>query len=429
MLEGKKVRWVLAAVSVADGSVRELFSYPREIGRVVWLPDGDTILMTMRDQTRRGQLWAISYPRGKAVRLTNDLENYQYRIDVSRDGKNVVAIATTQASNIWVVPDADALRGRQITSNAVPLTQVAAMPPGKVLAGSADGEMWLIKTDGSERTPLTTARNAYSPPRCGSAAVFNSFHDETIDLILFDADGLNPTRLLHGDLGPPTCSTDGHSIFFPTKTKPYVILRLSSGAGDPIEIARSPGYEILGRLAISPDGRFLAYAYDEALPAIGAKLAVIPVSGGAPLQTLKVPSHLSDLRTSPDEQSLQYLLTRNGATNMWEQPVGGGEPKQFTKFTSGRIFDFDWSADGKQLLLARGETNSDVVLLSISVDSVHYLSATNLINAVVLAEPINSQVVGYSPGNKRVSRLFPFTTDSDPLSPARNLSSDHAGKF
>ena len=220
MLEGKKVRWVLAAVSVADGSVRELFSYPHEIGRAVWLPDGDTILMTMRDQTRRGQLWAISYPRGKAVRLTNDLENYQYRIDVSRDGKNVVAIATTQASNIWVVPDADALRGRQITSNAVPLTQVAAMPPGKVLAGSADGEMWLIKTDGSERTPFTTARNAYSPARCGSAVVFNAFHDETIDLILVDADGLNPTRLLHGDLGPPTCSTDGHSIFFPTKTKP-----------------------------------------------------------------------------------------------------------------------------------------------------------------------------------------------------------------
>ncbi len=44
--------------------------------------------------------------------------------------------------------------------------------------------------------------------------------------------------------------------------------------------------------------------------------------------------------------------------------MGGGEPKQFTKFTSGRIFDFDWSADGKQLLLARGETNSDIVLLS-----------------------------------------------------------------
>jgi Tol biopolymer transport system component len=364
MLEGKKVRWVLAAVSVADGRVRELYSYPHEIGRAVWLPDGDAILMTMRDQTARGQLWAISYPRGKAVRLTNDLENYQYSLDATRDGKNVAVIATTQASNVWVVPDAGALTGRQITSNAVPLTQVAAMPPGKMLAGSADGEMWLMKTDGSERMPFTTARNAYSPARCGSSVVFNAFHDDTIDLMQVDANGLNPMRLLHGDVGTPTCSTDGRSIFFPSKTKPYVILRVSSGGGDPIEIAKSHGYEILGRLAMSPDGKFLAYAYDEALPSIGAKLAVIPVSGGAPLQTLKVPSDVSDLRWSPDGQKLQYLLTRSGATNLWEQSLAGGEPRQFTKFSSGRIFDFDWSADGKQLLLTRGETSSDVVLLS-----------------------------------------------------------------
>jgi len=44
--------------------------------------------------------------------------------------------------------------------------------------------------------------------------------------------------------------------------------------------------------------------------------------------------------------------------------VVGGKPHQFTKFSSGRIFDFDWSTDGKQLLLARGETSSDVVLIS-----------------------------------------------------------------
>jgi Tol biopolymer transport system component len=364
MLRGEKVRWTLVEVSVANGSVRELYSYPHEIGRAVWLAHGDALVMMVRDQTGRGQLWAISYPRGKPVRLTNDLENYQKNIDVTRDGKDVVAIATTLASNVWMAPGADASRGRQITSNPVPLTQVAAMPLGKVLAGSADGEMWLMKTDGSERTAFATARNAYSPARCGSSVVFNSFHDETIDLIHVDADGLNPTRLFHGDAGPPTCSSDGHSIFFANKVKPYTISRLPSGGGDPIEIAKSPGYEIKPRISISPDGKLLAYAYDEALPATGTKLAVIPAGGGAPLQTFKVPSDVSGLRWSPDGQKLQYLLTRSGATNLWEQPVAGGEPKQFTKFTSGRIFDFDWSADGKQLLLARGDTSSNIVLLS-----------------------------------------------------------------
>jgi Tol biopolymer transport system component len=93
-------------------------------------------------------------------------------------------------------------------------------------------------------------------------------------------------------------------------------------------------------------------------------LAVIQASGGAPLQTFKAPTDVSVLRWAPDGQTLQYLLTRNGVTNIWEQPIAGGEPRQFTKFTSGRIFDFDWSADGKQLLLARGEISSDAVLLS-----------------------------------------------------------------
>ena len=70
------------------------------------------------------------------------------------------------------------------------------------------------------------------------------------------------------------------------------------------------------------------------------------------------------LHWSPDQKGLQYLLTRNGATNVWEQPLAGGTPHQVTNFTSGRIFDFSWTRDGKQLLLAKGEDTSDVVLIS-----------------------------------------------------------------
>jgi hypothetical protein len=61
---------------------------------------------------------------------------------------------------------------------------------------------------------------------------------------------------------------------------------------------------------------------------------------------------------------LQYTMTQNGASNIWEQPFPGGDPKQITRFSSGRIFDFNWTADGKQLLVTRGEISSDAVLLS-----------------------------------------------------------------
>lgn len=58
------------------------------------------------------------------------------------------------------------------------------------------------------------------------------------------------------------------------------------------------------------------------------------------------------------------VLTRKGASNVWEQMLAGGEPKQVTNFTSGRIVDFSWTRDGKTLLLAKGELTRDVVLIT-----------------------------------------------------------------
>jgi Tol biopolymer transport system component/DNA-binding winged helix-turn-helix (wHTH) protein len=365
-LRGKQLRWVLDVVSVTDGNVQELHSNMSGIGRPAWLPDGNSLIVPLRDSTGRGQLWIIPYPRGKAVRLTNDLENYQLGIDLTRDGKSVAAIATTQLSDIWTAPAAAPTKSEKMTPtpDTLSLNELTAMPLGKVLARSRDGEMWLMKPDGSGRTSFTTEHNALSPTLCGHFVVFNSFRERTIDLVRADADGLNPTRLFSGDIGPPACSPDGKSIFFVNAVKPYAILRLSSDGGIPTEIVKSPGLEIIGRPAISPDGKFIAYAFDEADFKLGTKLAIVTIDGGAPLQVFKSPSDVFGLRWSPDGQRLQYLLTRNGAANIWEQPFSESVPRQFTSFPSGKIFDFSWSLDGKQLLLSRGEVTSDLVLLS-----------------------------------------------------------------
>jgi hypothetical protein len=61
---------------------------------------------------------------------------------------------------------------------------------------------------------------------------------------------------------------------------------------------------------------------------------------------------------------VEYLRTQKGASNVWEQLLAGGAPRQVTNFTSGLIFDFAWTRDGKDLLVARGERTSDVVLIS-----------------------------------------------------------------
>jgi Tol biopolymer transport system component len=115
--------------------------------------------------------------------------------------------------------------------------------------------------------------------------------------------------------------------------------------------------------AISPDGKWIACRYADDL-APTSKIAVIPAAGGSPLYVFVLPSGASRLHWSPDQKGVQYLLSRKGATNVWEQQLTGGAPRQLTNFTSGLIFDFAWTRDGKILLLAKGENISDVVLIN-----------------------------------------------------------------
>jgi Tol biopolymer transport system component len=67
---------------------------------------------------------------------------------------------------------------------------------------------------------------------------------------------------------------------------------------------------------------------------------------------------------SPDGKSFQYILSREGVGNLWEQPLMGGPARQLTHFKTDQIVDFAWSADGTRVAFARGTQNSNVVLIS-----------------------------------------------------------------
>jgi Tol biopolymer transport system component len=93
-------------------------------------------------------------------------------------------------------------------------------------------------------------------------------------------------------------------------------------------------------------------------------MAVVPSEGGTPVHLLPFPNLAGDVHWSPDGKSLQYYLARNGARNIWDQPLSGAPARKITDFPSGLIFDFAWSNDGKELYLAKGERTSDIILIS-----------------------------------------------------------------
>ena len=113
---------------------------------------------------------------------------------------------------------------------------------------------------------------------------------------------------------------------------------------------------------ISPDGKLIACRYREDINS-ALRYAIIPFEGGKPIKVFDLPGGTENYHWAKDSRSLTYNDTRGGVSNIWSFPLDGTAPKQLTDFKTEQIYNFDWSADGKQLVLARGTTTSDVVLI------------------------------------------------------------------
>jgi DNA-binding winged helix-turn-helix (wHTH) protein/Tol biopolymer transport system component len=368
-LQSTPVRCVLDTISVADGRIGELFSSSAEygnIGRPVWLPSGDLLLMPHWDSaSRRTQLWTVSFPGGEAHRLTNDLFDYDTGdLDITRDGKTIVAIAETGLYNIWAAPRADLSKARQITYGELPMIWVAEARYGKLLSVSWNFDLWVMNPDGSQRVPFGDIHTADWLEPCGNFVLFVGTMGGG-PLMRADPDGRRVMQLANGNVISPACSPDSKFAFYVNVDQPQKIWRVPVEGGMPVEIARILGDSIVDRLSVSPDGKFLAYPYSQSTnsQAVGWNLVVIPAGGGPPLTTFKVSGEIRNPRWSPDGRGVEYLLIRDAVTNLWEQPLAGGKPKQLTKFTTGHMFDFNWSADRSRLLLTRGSMSSNVILL------------------------------------------------------------------
>jgi Tol biopolymer transport system component/DNA-binding winged helix-turn-helix (wHTH) protein len=363
---GKKLSSALYAIAVADGSRRDLYAGDGEVGRSLWFPGGDGMVVTLHEpDSQRGQMWMIPFPSGRRQRITNDLSNYDLSPDMTADGKNLVAVEQTQVSNIWADPSADASRLQQITfGESAMLEAIETEQRGLVVLGQ--GELWSMGADGKSRA-LLAKLGADHVSQCGAFLVASVQVGALPGLVRLDSDGTHLLSLASGTLFSPTCATDGKFVFYADLGSPQRIMRVPIEGGTPVEIAQIPGDGIVGALDISSDGKSLAFPWEQYTPAPSVELSVISATSGRLVRSFKAAPGIYGagcLRWSPGDSALQYIVTRAGVTNLWQQDLAGGPPKQLTKFASGLIFWFNWSKDGKRLLLTRGSLTGGAVLIS-----------------------------------------------------------------
>jgi hypothetical protein len=114
---------------------------------------------------------------------------------------------------------------------------------------------------------------------------------------------------------------------------------------------------------ISPDGKSILFQIARDNGSSSQGWAVMPIAGGTPTN-LKMPVLASQVRAfnwAPDGKAILYAKNENGVGNIWSASLDGGHSRKLTNFNADKIFSFDVSDN--HLIVARGRTLSDLVLL------------------------------------------------------------------
>jgi Tol biopolymer transport system component len=303
-------------------------------------------------------------------------------LGLTQDGRTLVDTVQARVSDLWIAPAGDTTKAKQVTRSDHAVGGFSWTPDGRIVFASGDGNLSVLNSDGSARALLTA--NDYpvgDPSVCGDGryVVYSTYREQKAGIWRMDADGSNPIRIADETLATsPQCSPDGKWVIY-IQVASMTLMRVTiTGEKPPETITQSPAAWVLDVLAFSPEGKRIAYLAPPDTPIEKSsspsvflpsasrpnQLKVITFDGDTLLKYLDWAASAWRPRWAPRGDAIDYILTRNGVSNIWQQRLTGGPPKQVTHFDSGEIFDFAWSRDGRQLALTRGSESSDVILMS-----------------------------------------------------------------
>jgi Tol biopolymer transport system component/DNA-binding winged helix-turn-helix (wHTH) protein len=354
--------------NVADGSTRPVTSRRwLRIIKLAWTSDGSKLLLlATQGESFAYQVWQLSYPDDTVERLTNDLNSYGSMSFAAEADVLAVVVAESEA-NIWVVPDNDASRARRVT-NGGGRTDVPTgwTPDGRIVYHSNVGgtyDIWITGADGREPQQLTRNARVNQGPVVspdGRSIVFLSDRSGSPHLWRMNLDGSDQRQLTNGEGEQnPRFSPDGRWIVYRTWST-MTLWRIPAEGGEAVRLAEPFSFSP----SVSPDGQWLAYLHqDQNAP---LQIVVAPFAGGPPVKTFPFVTGAPlqrFIRWTHDGRAIAFIDTAGDVSNVYAQPLEGGERVALTAFKDGRLFGFAWSEDGRQLAVSRGTLSSDVVLI------------------------------------------------------------------
>jgi len=358
----------------ADGSKEQAVpgSPWRNVNDVHDLPSGDDLVVAGEtSEISHAQLFESPLDGASPRAITHDLSNYT-AVRTTSDGKVLLAVQDLILSSIEILtPDKES--GPR-THNVENQSQdgvggLAWTPDGDLVYTSESDQHGLlleiqpkdqhVQTLSSDASDSFLSNPAVSPQGDFIAVVHWSNFD-VANIWRMSTNGTEGKRLTSGKQDfSPSITPDGRWIVYGSlEGEQSVLMKIPSEGGSSTRLtdysADSP--------AVSPDGKWIACSYTPN-PDRAAMLAIVPISGGPPVKVFPLPETATlRLAWSPDGSSVAFINSVHGADNIWRQSLDGGQPVAVTHFTSGKIFNFQWSRDGR-VALSRGTETVDAVLL------------------------------------------------------------------
>ncbi|MET0624858.1 MAG: winged helix-turn-helix domain-containing protein [Pyrinomonadaceae bacterium] len=358
-------------VAVADGAERPVSDCRwAKVLALAWLADGGGLLVNALERNSQpgSQIWRVNHPGGEMRRVTNDLNLYA-GLSLTADARSLVTVQSDRYTSLWVSKDGDPRHAEQVKfTPGGRFGSVAGLswtPDGRVAYASNESgnyDIWVASAEGGGRKQLTVdALTDHSPAVSpdGGRVAFISDRTGQQRVWVMDIEGGNQTPLTPGEVRDrPRWSPDGRWLVY---TSPESVLwRIPAAGGEPVRLtdmdARNP--------AVSPDGSLVSFEHWDS-ETTNRSLMVVPLAGGEAARVLDVaPTNPWASQWSPDGSALRFIDERDGASNIWRQPLDGGAPQRLTDIQSGFLMDFTWSPRDERLAYATGVVVNDVILIS-----------------------------------------------------------------
>ncbi|MDQ3802372.1 MAG: DPP IV N-terminal domain-containing protein [Acidobacteriota bacterium] len=375
----------LFEIDVATQAEREISSKEwGEVGQIAWLAGGEGLLFSAQDKSSVFfHVWHCSYADGQTKKITPELSNYAY-VSLTADSAKLMAVEFNIKPNIWIIPIDNPDGARQITSGDKTSFDFWGFSWAKdrIFYVSIEGgnqDIWSIREDWKESTRLTFQSRG-KPDSVATFRKFDPMSTQDDSEIVFAATNFGFTniyvlnkngeekQLTRGERDfVPYVSTDksgANKWVFYTKEEPnrFSVWRVRIDG----ELNQKLTDDYYAQWpTVSPDKDKMACWYRPKPEEKRMWLGIFPFDGGPLLDSYDtVPDtaeHWAEVRWT--NRGFIYIDTREGVSNFWIQPVNHDNPKPLTNFRENRIFRFDVSPDGKNIVCSRGSLNRDIILI------------------------------------------------------------------